>query len=124
MTRLTFLLVLASVGLNAAAQLLLKAAAMRLAPLPAGLADMPGFLPRLALNPFLIAGLACYVLSVGVWLAVLAKLEVSAAYPFVSIGYVIAVIVGYFYFNEAVTLERLFGVGLICAGLFFIARSA
>ena len=39
--------------------------------------------------PFILAGLACYVVSVVVWVIGLSKVPVSIAYPMLSIGYVI-----------------------------------
>lgn len=42
-----------------------------------------------ATNPFILAGLVCYVVSVGVWMLVLSRVEVSFAYPLLSIGYLV-----------------------------------
>ncbi len=68
--------------------------------------------------------MACYAISIGVWLVVLSKLEVSVAYPLLSIGYVITAIVGFFFLGENVTFLRMIGIALICGGLFFITRTA
>jgi multidrug transporter EmrE-like cation transporter len=68
--------------------------------------------------------MTCYAVSIGVWLIVLSKLEVSVAYPLLSIGYVITAVVGLFFLGENVTLLRVFGIALICGGLFFITRTA
>ena len=57
-------------------------------------------------------------------MAVLGKVEVSLAYPLLSIGYVITAIIGYFFLNEDVNTLRLIGLSLICVGIIFIFRSA
>ncbi|CAM7590630.1 4-amino-4-deoxy-L-arabinose-phosphoundecaprenol flippase subunit ArnE [Escherichia coli] len=57
-------------------------------------------------------------------MAVLGKVEVSLAYPLLSIGYVITAIIGYFFLNEDVNTLRLIGLSLICVGIIFISRSA
>ena len=54
---------------------------------------------------------------------VLSRTEVSYAYPFLSIGYIIAAFVGYFYFGESMTLYKVGGIALICAGVFLLYRS-
>lgn len=73
-------------------------------------------------SPFIILGTGCYALSLIVWLLVLSRAEVSYAYPLLSIGYVITAVMGYYLFGDALTLPRLFGIGLIILGVIFITR--
>ena len=112
MTALSFSLILVGVLLNAAAQLLLKAGTNAM---PLGL--------RLALEPHILGGLACYVVSVVVWVIGLSKVPVSIAYPMLSIGYVVNAIAAYYLLNEALTSMRLAGIGVIIVGVFIVARS-
>ena len=116
-------LILTSVALNAVAQLLLKQGMLSVARFEQDLAGLTALLPRAALNPFVIGGVGCYVLSFWLWLLVLARVEVSAAYPFLSIGFVIAAIAGYLLLNESLGLERILGIALICGGVILISRS-
>jgi len=53
----------------------------------------------------------------------LSRVDLSFAYPFLSISYVLVMIAGYFWFGESVNLTRVLGVALICGGTFFVARS-
>jgi drug/metabolite transporter (DMT)-like permease len=115
--------ILSSVALNALAQVFLRKAMLAVGPLSA-FADAPLRLVfAVVLQPALIAGMLCYSVSIVAWLFVLSKVEVSAAYPFLSIGYVIAALVGFFFLGENVTLLRIIGIALICGGLIFISRS-
>jgi drug/metabolite transporter (DMT)-like permease len=123
MNSMSFLLVVASVSLNAFAQVLLRSAAIRVGPLPAAWPEAPAFILTVVCSPYLIMGMACYAISIGIWFTVLARVQVSAAYPFLSIGYVITAFIGYFLLQEQVTLARWFGIAMICAGLFFVAES-
>jgi drug/metabolite transporter (DMT)-like permease len=116
-------LVLTGVALNAAAQLLLKQGMIQVGEFSIGLAGLLDVGPRVVLNPYVLLGLGSYVISVGAWLVVLSRVDVSVAYPMVSLGYIITVILGKFLFNEAVTLQRLLGVLIICAGVVIVARS-
>ena len=42
---------------------------------------------RLAFEPRILAGIACYAVSLVVWILALSKTPVSVAYPMVSIGF-------------------------------------
>ena len=68
--------------------------------------------------------MTCYALSIGIWLIVLGKTEVSVAYPLLSIGFIITAIIGYFYLDESVSLTRIAGIALICFGIVVVSRSA
>jgi multidrug transporter EmrE-like cation transporter len=115
-------IILTSVALNAFAQVLLRKAMLRVG--RTNLEVSAEYVLLVALEPWLIAGMACYAISIIMWLFVLSKVEVSAAYPFLSVGYVIAAVVGFFFLGENVTPTRMLGIVLLCSGLIFIARSA
>jgi multidrug transporter EmrE-like cation transporter len=121
---ITFALAVGSVSLNAMAQIALRKTMLTAGPLPSGGANALGFAFSLLLNPWFLAGMTCYALSIGIWLIVLGKTEVSLAYPLLSIGYIIAAIVGYYFFGENVNLTRIAGIVLICFGIVVISRSA
>jgi multidrug transporter EmrE-like cation transporter len=121
---MTLILAVFSVSLNAAAQIFLRKTMVGVGPLPGDRSDLIAYAFAVVLNPWFIAGMTCYAVSIGVWLIVLSKLEVSVAYPLLSIGYVITAVVGFFFLGENVTLLRVFGIALICGGLFFITRTA
>jgi multidrug transporter EmrE-like cation transporter len=116
------LIILAGVLLNAVAQLLLKAGAGAVGPL-AGMADLRGALPTLAMHPAVLGGLACYVISVVVWIVALSRVDVSMAYPMLSIGYVVNALLAMWLFGEAVSVQRWIGIGVILIGVTLVARS-
>jgi multidrug transporter EmrE-like cation transporter len=112
MSLASFAIILVGVLLNAAAQLLLKAGTNAM---PLGL--------RLAIEPHILGGLACYVISVVVWVIALSRVPVSIAYPMLSIGYVVNAVAAWYLLGEALTPMRLTGIGIIIAGVFLVARS-
>ena len=112
MTLMSFWFILAGVLLNAAAQLLLKAGTNAM---PLGI--------RLALEPHILGGLACYVISVVVWVVALSRVPVSIAYPMLSIGYVVNAIAAWALLGETVTTMRMAGIAVIVVGVFMVARS-
>jgi multidrug transporter EmrE-like cation transporter len=124
MTLAVFLLAVGSISLNASAQIALRKTMLAVGGPPNHLEGVPVFAFSIVTNPWFILGMSCYAVSIGVWLIVLSKTEVSAAYPLLSIGYVITAIVGALFLGEHVTLARIAGIGLICGGLTLIAQSA
>jgi len=123
MTAVSFALVLAGVLLNAVAQLLLKAGTNAVGHFEFSAANALPVGLRLALEPHIVGGIACYVVSVVVWIMALSRVEVSIAYPMLSIGYVVNAVAAYFLFGEAVTPLRLAGIAVIILGVFIVARS-
>jgi multidrug transporter EmrE-like cation transporter len=117
-----FGLIFVSVSLNAMAQVVLRKA-MLAGPIPP-VSEPVALVLALIGNLWLWAGMVCYALSIGLWLAVLSKAPVSVAYPMLSIGYVIAAVMGVFFLGEAVGAARALGIALICVGVVFVARTA
>jgi multidrug transporter EmrE-like cation transporter len=116
--------ILLGVTLNAGAQLLLKAgtnAVGRFAFTPDNIVPV-GL--KLALEPHIVGGVACYVVSLVVWLLGLSRVEVSIAYPMLSIGYVVNALAAWYLFGESLTAQKLIGIGFIVAGVVLITRSA
>jgi multidrug transporter EmrE-like cation transporter len=117
-------LVLTGVLLNAIAQLLLKAGAGSLANVELRASNAAAIASRLIFNLPIIAGLGCYVLSVVVWILALARVEVSVAYPMLSLGYVVNALAAWWLFNESLSGARLAGIGIILVGVWLVARSS
>ena len=118
-----FALVLTGVLLNAIAQLLLKAGAGSLADVELRASNAAAIAGRLIFNVPIIAGLGCYVLSVVVWILALARVEVSVAYPMLSLGYVVNALAAWWLFNESLSGARIAGIGIILVGVWLVARS-
>lgn len=123
MNILSFTLVMSGVLLNAAAQLLLKAGTNAVGNFAFSVHNIAPIGWRLATEPHIVGGISCYVVSVVVWILALSRVEVSIAYPMLSVGYVVNALAAWYLFGEAVTLTRLAGIGIIIVGVFVVARS-
>lgn len=75
-------------------------------------------------SPYFWGALAIYGVSVALWLWVLSRAELSVAYPFVSLGFVVTLGFAAVFLNETVTTLKLVGTILIVAGCFMVAKSA
>jgi multidrug transporter EmrE-like cation transporter len=125
MTLVTWVLILMGVGMNAAAQLLLKAATRPLNAFTVFDADtLMKSIGILSLSVPFWAGMMCYAFSVCVWLAALSKAPVSVAYPMLSLGYVVVAAVSAMWLGESLTMAKVLGIALICAGVVLVSRSS
>jgi len=74
------------------------------------------------MNISLWSGLACYGVSLLMWFYVLSHMELSRAFPLVSIAYVITLLMGYFFLNEPLSVYKIVGIALIIVGVIFVAK--
>jgi multidrug transporter EmrE-like cation transporter len=123
MNLISLILILTGVLLNAAAQLLLKAGTNILGNLTMEGGEIVGTALRVGTNPYIAGGLACYVVSVGIWIVALSRVEVSVAYPMLSIGYIVNALAASYLFGESLTAQKLVGIGVIIVGVYLVAKS-
>src|ERR1700740_1612950 len=123
MNPISLFCILAGVSLNACAQLLLKAGVSAVGHFEFTRANILPIGFKLATQLPIIGGLACYVVSVGVWIIGLSRVEVSVAYPMLSLGYVVNAFAAWYLFGEVLSAQRLIGIGVILVGVVLVARS-
>jgi drug/metabolite transporter (DMT)-like permease len=120
----TFSFIITGVLLNAFAQLLLKA----------GTNALGGAIHLTAENWFqtgikvatqlpILGGLACYAVSLVVWIIGLSRTDVTIAYPMLSLGYVVSAAGAYLFLGEPVSPQRLLAIGVIMVGVALLART-
>ena len=121
------LLLLSSIILTAAAQLLMKTGMMGLGDLSYNWQFIKQLLSSDSLSSLLIVfcGLACYGLSMIAWIGVLTRIDLSIAYPFLSISYILVYLAALLlpWLNESASLLRFSGIIFITIGLILITRS-
>ena len=123
MNLVSFSLLMLGVFLNATAQLLLKAGTNAVGQFEFNAGNIVPVGMKLALEPHIIGGVVCYVVSLVVWILGLSRVEVSIAYPLLSIGYVLNAVAAWYLFGEALSMTRLAGIGVIIVGVYIVARS-
>lgn len=118
-----FALIMTGVLLNAVAQLALKASVNETGTIQLDPQSLWSSAFILAQNLWLWLGLFCYAISVVFWLLALSRVDVSIAYPMLSIGYVVNAIAAWHLFGESLGQGRLIGIGIIIIGVYVLARS-
>lgn len=110
-----------SVLLNCAAQVFIRKGMLQTGEMT--IKNMLSNIGTLVTNIWLWIAMLCYAVSVLLWMSILSKVQVSFAYPFLSVGYIISAVIGYFFFNESLSLIRIVGLAVICIGVILISRS-
>ena len=123
MNPISFALILTGVLLNACAQLLLKAGTNAVGHFDFHASNLIPVGLKLAFQPYIMGGMACYAISLVVWITALSRVPVSIAYPMLSIGYVINAFVAWQWFGEALSAQKLLGIGFVIIGVVLVARS-
>ena len=118
-----FLIVLSGVLLNAIAQLFLKAGTNSIGVLFSPDTELYRSIIKIVFEPYIMAGLFCYVISVGIWIVALSKVDVSIAYPMLSIGYVVNAVAAWYLFGEIISTQKMAGIFIIIIGVYIVAKS-
>ncbi len=115
--------ILISVAAGAIGQILLKSGMNRMGSITLSVGSMPETLLRLALNPYVVGGLFLYASGTVFWLAALSRVDLSYAYPFASMSYILMLAAAWQLFGETITPLRIVGTLIIAAGVLVVSRS-
>ena len=116
-------LILFTVFTNFASQVLLKKGMTVIDKFEISVAGFLSSATAIVFNPYVFLGLFVMVISMASHLVVLSRVEISYAYPFLGLSFVLITLWGYFILQEDVNFWRVLGVLLICAGVAVVART-
>lgn len=120
---LNYLYILATIAFTVYGQLILK---WRIAQvggsLPAGTLEKLKFLVALVFDPYIFSGFLAAFLASLAWMAAMTKFELSHAYPFMSLNFVVVLLLSGWLLNESLTVQKFAGVFLIVLGTIVAAR--
>jgi len=116
--------ILVAVVASAAGQVLLKMGMNRAGALTLGFDTIVATLWKIGTNPYIAIGLLIYVTGTVFWLAALSRVDLSYAYPFASLSYLVMLLAGWSVFDENINLVRIAGTLVVATGVLIISRSA
>ena len=119
----TFGFILTGIFLNAIAQLLLKKGTNAIGAIHLTAENWFSIGVQLATQLPIIGGLTCYVISVGVWIIGLSRVDVTIAYPLLSIGYIVNAIGAWYFLGEMMSLQRMLAIAVIIIGVALLVKS-
>jgi len=115
------LLILTSVSLNAGAQILMRKGMLQIGEV-SFTSSLLKTLSQMATSAFLWLSLSCYGMSILIWMMVLSRVEVSFAYAFSSLGYVLVTVMGVIVLKEHISIFRIAGIAVVCIGVILVAK--
>ncbi len=116
-------LILFTVFTNFGSQVLLKKGMMSIQEFSISADGLLKAAPTIIFNPYVIIGMFLMVISMGTHLVVLSRVDISYAYPFLGLSFVLITLWGYFALGEPVGMFKILGVLLIVAGVALVAKS-
>ncbi|MDD4964984.1 MAG: EamA family transporter [Gallionella sp.] len=123
MSLISFILIVTGVMLNVAAQLLIKTGTNAVGYFEYTRENILPIGWKLATEPHIIGALTCYVVGVVVWILALSRVQVSIAYPLLSLGYIVNAVAANYLFEEVITPSKMIGMGIIIIGVVVISRA-
>jgi multidrug transporter EmrE-like cation transporter len=86
-------------------------------------ANLVSLLTMIVRSPLVLLGLVLYGVGALAWIAVLTKLDLSVAYPFLALNFVLVALTSKLVLGESVPLLRWVGIAVICVGILVVSRS-
>jgi len=120
---LDYLYILATIVLTVYGQLVLKWRVSSFGPLPADLSGKARFMGTLLMDPLVLSGFAAAFGASLAWMAAMTKFELSHAYPFMSLNFVVVLLLSALLLGEPLSPTRLSGVALIVLGTIVAAKA-
>lgn len=118
-----FLMILFCVLLGSTAQLSLKHGMDAVGRFSPEGSQLVGSFVRAFSNGYVIVGFLLYGIASLMWMVILSRVPLSFAYPMISMGYVIVVVLSKYLFHEEVSPVRFAGTLVICVGVILVSRS-
>ena len=117
------LYIIATIIFGISSQLLMRWQVGLAGPLPESIWDKCIFIFNIFFSPWVILAFVCTFLSGVAWMMTLTKFDISYAYPFTSLSFVIMLALGIILFDEPFSLNKFFGTLLVIAGLIIVTRA-
>ena len=85
--------------------------------------NLVGLVLMIFQSPFILGGLVLYGVGALAWIAVLARMDLSYAYPFLALNFILITVVSRLALGETIPTSRWIGIAVICLGIILIARA-
>ncbi|NBJ68281.1 MULTISPECIES: EamA family transporter [Clostridia] len=112
-----YIYILGTIGFTVYGQLILKWKINQYGELPDAFWKKMMFLLQLLLNPWILSGLFAACLAALCWMVAMTKFDISYAYPFMSLSFILVFILSVLLFNEPVSTQKVIGFSLIIIGI-------
>ena len=114
---MSYFFVALTIALTVYGQIVIKWQVLHAGAFPEAVVDKLWFLYKLLINPWVISALLAALLAAVAWMAAMTRLDLSQAYPFMSLAFVLVLILSGLFFNEPITTPKIAGIILIVLGI-------
>jgi multidrug transporter EmrE-like cation transporter len=114
---MSYIYVVFTILLTVYGQIVIKWQVLKAGAMPLESTEKLKFLFHLVLNPWVLSAFLAAFLASVTWMAAMTKLQLSHAYPFMSLAFVLVIMLSNFFFGEPVTMLKVAGIVLVVAGL-------
>lgn len=114
--------ILSTIVFTVYSQLVMRWQVVAAGSLPSDSFGKVGFVISLIANPWVLSGIFATFLAGVSWMLAMTRFEISYAYPFVSLNYILVLLAGFFLFNETLGAAKLIGSALVIVGIIVIAK--
>lgn len=116
------LFIISTIVFTVYSQLIMRWQVSEAGALPVEMAGKISYIAALLLNPWVMTGIVATFLAGVSWMLAMTKFEISYAYPFVSLNYILVLVAGVLLFNENFNTAKLVGSVLVILGVIVISR--
>jgi len=120
---MAYFYILGTIFFTVYGQIILKWRITKYGSLPELFLDKLFFLAHIFIDPFILSGFFSAFIASFCWMAAMTKFELSYAYPFMSLSFVLVTFLAVWLFDEVITIEKIFGLGFIILGIIISSRS-
>lgn len=110
-------LIATTILLTVYGQLIVKWQVGEAGPFPASVGERLSFLGRLVVDPWVISVFVAAAIAALSWMAAMTQYDLSVAYPYVALSFVLVLGGSVAFFGEALNVAKVAGIGLIVLGL-------
>ena len=89
---------------------------------PDNMSDKVIFLFRLLLNFWVVSGFVAAFLAALAWMAAMTKFDLSHAYPYTGLVFILLMLFSTVLFHEPLTWQKIVGTGLVVLGIFVVSQ--
>lgn len=114
---MSYFYVLMTILLTVYGQIIIKWQVLNAGVFPDATEDKLRFLFALLLNPWVISAFAAALLAAVSWMAAMTRLQLSHAYPFMSLAFIFVMLAGWWFFNEPITPLKIAGIAFVILGI-------
>ena len=116
-------IIMLSISFSSIAHILLKKGMMELATTITTNQSLIQKIISLGINPWVVSGITLHVGALFVWLWALSRVDISFAYPFLALGYVLVSAMAWHWLGEELNTQRLIAMGIIISGIVVLAKA-